>query len=296
MARPRRPVAASACLLAALAAGGTGRAQGLRTLHVDALSMRADATRVDVGATFHLAIHARVRERVPALDELVIPDVGTMHVLGDERRVTASKAGTDVVETLTLEPAEPGAFTFAPAYLDAVDARTHKPSRFSSNPVRVVVGVAGPSYWIRISPLLAVVRAVAIAIGILVALAAVILATALLLTVARRRREVGVVNPSPAAVAAPPPPQQPTPRDAVANALRAYRTSPAESALLGLRSALFVAAGSSPGATLRDALAATHDGSLRAALTAAEHAAFGPAALRDDASRQLVDATEAWLR
>ena len=52
----------------------------------------------------------------------------------------------------------------------------------------------------------------------------------------------------------------------------------------------------SPGATLRDALAATPDRSLRAALGAAERAAFGPASLRDDASRELVGATETWLR
>ena len=97
-------------------------------------------------------------------------------------------------------------------------------------------------------------------------------------------------------VAPPPPPPRTTPRDAVASALRAYRTAPADGALLGLRGALFAAAGVSPGATLRDALAATSDGSLRAALAAAEHAAFGPAVQRDDASQRLVVATEEWLR
>ena len=93
---------------------------------------------------FHLAIHVRVRENVAALDELVVPDVGTMQLEGDERHVTSSPAGTDVVETLTLEPTAPGTFTFKRAYLDAIDARTRKPSRFSANPVRVVVGAHGP--------------------------------------------------------------------------------------------------------------------------------------------------------
>ena len=40
----------------------------------------------------------------------------------------------------------------------------------------------------------------------------------------------------------------------------------------------------------------TGDGALRPALSAAEHAAFGPAHARDDASRELLEAAETWLR
>ena len=76
-------------------------AQGLRRLHVDALSMHADRTAVHVHEVFHLAIHTHVRERVSALDEIVVPDVGTMQLEGDERRVTQGANGTDVIETLT---------------------------------------------------------------------------------------------------------------------------------------------------------------------------------------------------
>jgi len=235
-----------------------------------------------------------VRERVPALDELVIPDVGTMHVLGDERHVTAGPYGTDVVETLTLEPADPGPFTFAPAHLDAIDAKTKKPTRFSSNPVRVVVGQRGALAAYPYPPWRALLLTVfAVAVAGLIALAAVVL-----LAIAWSRRERRTVTSRPAVVAPKPTPPlpAPSPRDAVAGALRAYRTAPADGALVRLRAALFVAAGVSPGATLRDALAATGDRSLGAALGAAERAAFGPASLRDDASRELVDATETWLR
>ena len=62
-----------------------------------------------------------------------------------------------------------------------------------------------------------------------------------------------------------------------------------------LRGALFVAAGTNAGATLRDALAATTDRELRAALTAAERTAFGPAHERDAASSELIGATGTWL-
>jgi hypothetical protein len=291
MARTRRAVAVAAIVFAALAGAGTGDAQGLRTLHVDAFTMRADAAAIDVGATFHLVIQVRVRERVPALDELVIPDVGTMHVLGDERHVTAGPHGTVVVETLTLEPVDLGPFTFAPAHLDAIDGATKKPSRFSTNPVRVVVGTAGSLYPAPGMLWRALLTVVAVAVAAVVALAA-----AVLLAVAWTRREGRTVKTQPAVVVAPVPAPPPAPRDVVADALRAYRTVPADGALGRLRAALFAAAGVSPGATLRDALAATTDRSLRLALGAAERAAFGPAALRDEASRDLIAATEAWLR
>jgi hypothetical protein len=266
------------------------QAQGLRSLHVEALSMRADKTRVAVGETFHLAIHVRVRERVAALDELEVPDVGTMHLLGDERQVSAAPNGTDIVETLTLEPVTPGPFTFPAAYFDAIDANTKKPSRFAANPVRVVVTAqaAEPSPGLIAFPLFTIAL---VALGSV--LAAIALA-ALVIVMLRRERKPVVSAP------APPPPVPAAPprsaREEVADAVRAYRSAPADGPLRRLRAALFVAAGVPPGATLRDALANTGDGAIRPALSAAEHAAFGPAHARDDASRELLDLTDAWLR
>ena len=264
-------------------------AASLRTLHVDALSMRADRTHVAVGEVFHLAIHVRVRENVAALDELVVPDVGTMKLEGDERHVTSSPAGTDVVETLTLEPTAAGTFTFKGAYLDAVDARTRKPSRFSANPVRVVVGAPASNIVTTFGPVWRLM------LGIMLAGSAVLVAVALIVTVVRLRRRPAppVVTIAPPVAPAPPPPR--TPRDDVADALRAYRTAPGHGSLTRLRGALFVAAGTNAGATLRDALAATSDGALRPALIAAERTAFGPAHERDAASAELVAATESWL-
>ena len=263
-------------------------ATSLRTLHVDALSMRADHTRVAVGEVFHLAIHVRVRENVAALDELVVPDVGTMKLEGDERSVSSSPAGSDVVETLTLEPTTAGTFTFKGAYLDAIDARTHKPSRFSANTVRVVVGAAAPA---AVWPYAAIARFM---LPIMLAGSVVIVVIAALVTIVRRRlRRAPAVVAAPLA-AAPPAPAR-TPRDDVADALRAYRSAPANGSLTRLRGALFVAAGTNAGATLRDALAATADPALRDALTAAEWTAFGPARERDASSAELIGTTGSWL-
>jgi hypothetical protein len=264
-------------------------AQSLRRLHVDALSMRVDRAQLHVGQVFHLAIHARVRENVQALDELVIPDLGTMQSLGDERHTVHVPGGTDVVETLTLQPTVSGPFRFQPAYFDAIDARTGKPSRFSSNVVTVVV--EGPSRLDSMAAQLtaALERAAVIALGLIVAL---VLATAL----ARRLRRPA--KPSPVRVAAAPPPLPPRrePRDVVADTLCEYRVTPSTGQLHALRAALFAAAGVSSGATLRDALTHAPDQRLREALIAAERGAFGPEYARAAASVELIDATEAWLR
>jgi hypothetical protein len=289
MARPRRLIAPLAAALT-LAFAAAAPAQGLRKLHVEALSMRADRTQVRVHEVFHLAIHVRVRERVAAVDELVVPDVGTLLLEGDERHVSGSPAGTDVVETLTLEPVAAGTYTFRGAYLDAIDARTGKPSRFSANPVRVVV--TGPSVADSFWPVLRAVLGVAIALLALVSAAIVLFA----FVKTRRRRDRPAVKVAEPLAAAPAPAPPRTPRDEVAAALRAYRNAPANGSLTTLRGALFAAAGTSSGATLRDALAATPDRSLRAALIAAERTAFGPAHARDAASAELIDAAEAWLR
>ena len=275
--------------LAVLFAAPAGAAS-LRTLHVDALSMRADRTHVAVGEVFHLAIHVRVRENVAALDELVVPDVGTMKLEGDERHVSSSPAGTDVVETLTLEPTAAGAFSFKGAYLDAIDARTRKPSRFSANPVRIVVGAAASSTYGVFAPIWRFM------IGVMLAGSTLFVAFALVITAVRlRRRRARAVTEVAVQVerVAPAPPR--TPRDDVADALRAYRSAPANGSLTRLRGALFAAAGLNTGATLRDALVATSDRALRDALVAAERTAFGPAHQRDASSAELVGTTDAWL-
>ncbi|HEX3549630.1 MAG TPA: hypothetical protein VHT53_04605 [Candidatus Elarobacter sp.] len=290
MARSRRRLAAA---LACAALMWASPANALRALHVDALGMHADRTQLHVGQVFHLAIHVHVRETVSALDELVIPDVGTMQLEGDERHVSASPAGTDVVETLTLEPTQPGSFTFAPAYLDAVDARTGKPSRFSSNPVHVVV--VGPGPLTGVSGALEAARS-AIITALLVFGALGLLVTVAIVAARRSRRRLPAPVPIEPAMATPPPAAARTPRDAVRDALRVYRVAPSTAALMTLRGRLFEAAGVSAGATLRDARVATADPGLRAALDAAEQTAFGPAYTRDAAANALIDATEAWLR
>src|SRR6202023_1860567 len=114
-----------------------------------------------------------------------------------ERQVTAGRNGTDVVETLTLEPTTPGPFTFPAAYFDAIDANTKKPSRFAANPVRVVVTSQGLFYE---RPRVVLFRLLAIALVSLVVLFGVLALVALVVVLLRRQRKP-VVAP-----VAPPPP------------------------------------------------------------------------------------------
>ena len=268
-------------------------AQGYRRLHITALSMRVDHRSVQVEQVFHVAIHVHVTETVANLDELVIPDVGVLEPMGDERAVSHATGGTDVVETLTLAAAQPGVVTLRPAYLDAIDPKSGKALRFSSNSLRIVVVTARAAGASDRSP--GIARTFLLVFGVVIGGVSFLIAIVLVVLLVQSRRRAGVVVAAPVVVAPPPGPPVRSPREDVEAALRRYRTSPANGTLHELRAALFVAAGASPGGTLRDALAETSNGALRRALTAAEGAAFGPEAMRDAASTDLIAATERWL-
>jgi hypothetical protein len=194
-------------------------------------------------------------------------------------------AGTDIDETLTLEPVEPGSFLIPGAYLDAIDARTGKPTRFTANGVRIIAGaVPANAGGMR--------RIALVLLGLLVAAMGVLLARRTLL------RRVGRAVPAQQPAVAVVPPSTPTrsPRDLVRDALAAYHRAPSRLALAELRGALFVASGSSPGATVRDATARTSDEALRVALRDADAATFAPGDARRAAENELLETVETWLQ
>jgi hypothetical protein len=80
------------------------------------------------------------------------------------------------------------------------------------------------------------------------------------------------------------------------HAAEAYRSARSDAALAQVRAALFGLTGVSGGATLVDALGALGEpnGPLRAALLAAERAAFGPAAERPRAGDEMLAAIQAY--
>lgn len=105
----------------------------------------AEPQRLRVGDTLRLVMHVHVDERVAHLDNVTLPDLSGFEVLGDERRCVPARRGTDCMETIGLSPTVAGARTIAPVTLDAIDAKTGRPTRFASNTVRVIVAGVAPA-------------------------------------------------------------------------------------------------------------------------------------------------------
>jgi len=176
--------------------------------------------------------------------------------------------GTDYVETLTVTGLQPGIGHLTPAHLDAIDARTGRPSRFSSNELTIRIEPEGtlahrtdwrPLAW----------RAVLMAAGIVAGLALLI---ALIRMRYVRAREPARNAPPVAILALP----RFEPRPALERALAGLRSRRTRDEAFATRFALRAFAGARNDETL-DLLLVRLDGSvpaLRAALRLAERAAF----------------------
>ncbi len=286
-----------ASLLLALLAGGVAWAQSFPQLHIVALAQRADRSTVEPGGTFHVTIHVKITQHRDRLDELILGSFTNCEIISNETVRTASPDGTDFVERLTLQALAPGEAVITPAYIDAIDPAVGKAMRFSSNAVRV--HVSGPSPLTgALSSAGDIARRLAIAVAIVASIFAAIFVIGVLF-VRRKRRpaKLAPVAAVPVSVPAPPtaaPAQNPSER--LARAARLYRAERSAAALAEARAALFELAGVAAGATLIDALAALggRDTHLRAALVAAEAAAFGPAAERIAAGDTMLAAIQAY--
>lgn len=108
-------------------------------LHVRSFTMRADHTQVRPGETFHLTVELRTDEAIPRCNVVTLPGLYGFDSLGEERRGSVRPEGTTCTAIVTLSPTEPGERTIPPATLDAIDAATNTPSRFSTNTTTIKV-------------------------------------------------------------------------------------------------------------------------------------------------------------
>jgi hypothetical protein len=272
-------------------------AQAYPRLHVDALAQQADRATVEPNGVFAVTIHVKIAQRRERLDELILGSFDNCEIISNETVRTAVPGGTDFVERLKVQALAPGEATISPAYIDADDPELGKPVRFSSNAIRVrVLGGAPLDGGFRnvVATAQRLLVAIAIAAGLFAA------AFVLVVVFVRRRRRA----PAPAAVtvlapAAGPPVVAPAAsRERLARAAEAYRSERSASALAEVRGVLFGLSGVSAGATLLDALRALgeRDRDLRAALLAAEAAAFAPAAERPAAGERMLAAIAAFVQ
>jgi len=256
-------IASLACAFFAIRSYGSASAQTLPRLHVASFSMRADTQTPRVGQPFHLEIAGRVREQIAAVDFVVLPNLGGLEPLGDERRAVATRSGTNFNETLTVVAQRGGAVHLAGAYFDALDARDGKAKRYYSNDLALNVIGAPPATDRTVS-----LRA------FLIKLVAVLLAVFLLGALLRRRKkplaETAAIVPTSPAVD-----EAAQSENGVRTALGALKVERNRSAVMALRHEVWKTAGAHGGETLSELFSRNGvAGGLQASLRTLERAAF----------------------
>jgi len=272
--------ALATCALVLALAGVANAA--LARLNVASFTFSADTSVPAQEQPFHLILDVRLNGHVDDLEGVVLPQLGTLEILGDEKHTLASGANTEYRETIAVVAHQGGAIAIPPAYLDAIDARDGKPKRFLSNDL--TLHVAGPASVLAGS-------ARSKLFPVLGFLAGAVLIVALALAALKLRKappDVPAVETAPV--------QEPVvaiapadaPADAVAGARARLAVDPTREGALASRSVLWRSVGASDGETLADVVRrpGAHDPALRAVLRALERAAFTndldrPAAIGD---------------
>jgi hypothetical protein len=250
------------------------RAQSLQRLTVESFGLSSDAASPRVGAPFHLTVTLRVRERVARIDNLDLPILAQLELLGDERETASGPHGTLYRESITVVAHEGGALAIAPATLQAIDARDGKPKQWFTNELRLRVtgGVARPPSEGPSALLAAALAALRLFLWVCLWVLGLGCVAAIAVLLFRRR---------PVAKAVPAPPPAPVQRarsrrEEAEAALAALRAQQSRSAAVAARAAIWRMAGASDGETLNDVLRRTgpHDTTMRDLLAALERSAF----------------------
>jgi hypothetical protein len=259
--------------LAALAAfvlgAGAAWAQTLQHLTVTQLTLATDTATPRVEEPFHLVVTAHVRERVSRLENLDLPILAELELLGDEHTLASDAGGTTYRETITVVAHHSGKTTIAPVTLDAINARTGRAERYSSNSLTLDVG--GMPLVPQPAPAARSWLANALIVGgfTLVAVAGMALVA--------RRWSSGAPSAPPEIVLPPAQPVPPRdPRAELREALAMLRTQRTRATAVGVRAFVRRMVGASDAETLDDVLRRPNvtDPLMRELLRALERAAF----------------------
>jgi hypothetical protein len=272
---------------AALPAG----AQSLQRLTVESFALTTDTLRPGVDVPFHIVVLLRVLQRVAEIDNLELPMLAQLELLGDERQISSGPGGTQYREVITVVAHASGTIPLAPATLQAVDARDGKAKQWFTNGLVLHAGLApgqilrnGGSALLSGAIILLRVLLIFVALGCLVLLGIVLV-----------RRANRAVPPPVEAVAPPPPPPPRTIGQQLADALTVLRAERTRSAAVRVRVAVWRAFGATPGETLADVLRrpGTQEPAIRDVLVALERSAF---TYDDDLPGAIADACDALER
>lgn len=257
-------------MLAWLAAAPAS-AQMLQHLTVQSFVLSADTARPQVDAPFHLIVTVRVRERVDEIDNLELPVLAQLELLGDERTLQSGSGGTVYRETVTLVAHRAGDVTIAPAILQAIDARDKRAKQYYSNGLTLHVAVApGQTIERGAEAATSVARFV---LQVTIWVLGVSCAAALVVLLFRKRP---VPLPVPAEPAPAPIAVTRDPHARLSDALTVLRAVRTRTAALRVRSVVWELLGATGGETLADVLRRPEasDPATRALLVALERAAF----------------------
>lgn len=270
----RRAYLAAALLTAGLwSAAPPATAQTLQRLTVDSFSLSTDNATPQIEQPFHLVVVLRVRQRLVRVDNLNLPLLAQLELLGDERETRSGPRGTEYRETITVVAHQPGSVAIAPATLQAVDARDGKPKQWYTNGLRL--HVTGPP--LIVTGMAALRGALWAVLRVLLWVGGALLIVGLIVIVVCRRPRRAPVAVAPSVVTAPPPPVvERSPRQQIDDALTVLRAEHTRSAAIRVRAAVWRTLGASEGETLGDVLRRPQaaDPVLRALLVALERSAF----------------------
>jgi hypothetical protein len=273
--RVSRVATLAIALLASLPAGAS--AAPLQRLTVTSFTLTADTAKPELETPFHLIVSLHVRETVPEIDNITLPVLVDVELLGDARTTQAGPNGTDYRETITVVAHHTGKITLAPAMLAAIDAKDGKAKQWTTNPLTLDVAgaalaVPGPENQTITDTLAAVWAVVRGLIVWIVGLGALVV---LIVILVRRRPS----PPAVVAVAAPPPrPVAPerTRRERLQDGLTVLRADRNRPTAVRVRAVVWESLGALEGETLADVLRRPEAGDPRMAgvLRALERAAF----------------------
>ena len=190
----RRAAAALALLVLFAAASAGAPAQALQRLTVTSFVLSTDTASPAIDVPFHLVLRLRVRQHVARIENLDLPMLAQLELLGDMRETVSNAGGTEYRETITVVAHASGAVAVAPATLQAVDARDGRAKEWYTNGLTLRVGANGA----RVAG-----TALRALLGLLLLVLGLALAVAIVAALARRPR---VAAAPPRAVAPPPPP------------------------------------------------------------------------------------------
>ena len=267
-----RSAAATLALIAGLfaATSGESAAQALQRLTVDSFDLSADAASPKIDVPFHLIVRLRVRQHLAQIQNLDLPMLAQLELLGDYRETAARSHGTEYRETITVVAHTAGPIAIAPATLQAIDARDGKAKEWYTNGLTLRVGESG-------SRILGASVQIALRVILWLLASAAFLAVAVAIVAAVRRRPRALVE-APAPTASPPqePPRVRSRWDVARDALAVLRADRTRAAAVTARGGIWRMAGASEGETLADVLHRPDaaDPTMRAMLIALERSAF----------------------